>query len=384
MTPLGQLEYLDERTLRGADGARYDVLEAVQQLPWVRQLCPFMPHEYAILRNSPEQAWFVVESMIRLSPNSHRAFFRGYQVSESLLGGTGRPPLLARSVRDRPMGRVRHQRTSSARLRRPRHQGLEWSAFGRERRWLLRPNLEPQVVAEPEVLRRRLRSVPGVCEAARETAANHESNRTSWPQVGSATSRALALDRIGDDFARRETLPMEHDRSEPLEAGRSLEKLLHAAREAFTERPHRLPRRIARCGVRGDRCVVGLVDRPRSMSIRAAALSVAQAVRRARHCRLVRCCTERCVPQSIQADIDHELRGWTKACEAQEGEPPSWALGDPYDVAALSPIGSQCRVSSATFVGSGTLGAVATTREPATLITQRLRQVHRHFNFAGT
>jgi len=69
-TSVGPFEYLDECTLRGADGTHYDVLDAVGQMPWVRQLCPFMPHEYAILGKSPEQAWFVVESMIRLSPNS--------------------------------------------------------------------------------------------------------------------------------------------------------------------------------------------------------------------------------------------------------------------------------------------------------------------------
>lgn len=74
----GQFEYVDERTLSGADGTQFDVLDAVQQLPWVRQLCPFMPHEYAILRKSPEQDWYVVEAMIRLSPTSYRAFFRGY------------------------------------------------------------------------------------------------------------------------------------------------------------------------------------------------------------------------------------------------------------------------------------------------------------------
>ncbi|MDQ3688661.1 MAG: hypothetical protein M3406_01220 [Chloroflexota bacterium] len=36
-----------------------------------------MPHEYAILHKSPEQAWYVVEAMIRLSPASYRAYFNG-------------------------------------------------------------------------------------------------------------------------------------------------------------------------------------------------------------------------------------------------------------------------------------------------------------------
>jgi hypothetical protein len=79
VTPASQFEYVYERTLRGADNAQLDVVEAIKQLPWVRQLCPFMPHEYAILRNSPEQPWFVVEAMIRLNPSGYRAFFRGYQ-----------------------------------------------------------------------------------------------------------------------------------------------------------------------------------------------------------------------------------------------------------------------------------------------------------------
>jgi hypothetical protein len=77
--PIRQFEYVDERTLRARDGSLHDVLDAVEQLPWVRQWCPFMPHEYAILRNSPEEAWFIVEAMIRKSPRSYRAFFRGSQ-----------------------------------------------------------------------------------------------------------------------------------------------------------------------------------------------------------------------------------------------------------------------------------------------------------------
>ena len=79
VTPVLQFEYVDERTLRGDDGNSYDVRDAIGQLPWVRQWCPFMPHEYAIRSKSPEQAWYVVEAMVRLSPKAYRAFFRGYQ-----------------------------------------------------------------------------------------------------------------------------------------------------------------------------------------------------------------------------------------------------------------------------------------------------------------
>ena len=55
------------------DGQLYDVPAAIADLPWVRQLCPFTPHEYAILGKAREQAWFVAEAMIRLSPSSYRA-----------------------------------------------------------------------------------------------------------------------------------------------------------------------------------------------------------------------------------------------------------------------------------------------------------------------
>jgi hypothetical protein len=75
----GGYTYIDERTLSDGDGQPLDVLEAIDRLPWVRQWCPFMPHEYAILGKSPEEAWYVVEAMIRLSPKSYSAFFRGYE-----------------------------------------------------------------------------------------------------------------------------------------------------------------------------------------------------------------------------------------------------------------------------------------------------------------
>lgn len=81
MAIVKRFEYVDERTLRGEDDQLYDVPAATSELGWVRQLCPFMPHEYAILAKGPEQAWFVVEAMIRLSPSSHRAYFRGYQTT---------------------------------------------------------------------------------------------------------------------------------------------------------------------------------------------------------------------------------------------------------------------------------------------------------------
>ncbi|MCZ7537521.1 MAG: hypothetical protein M5T61_17525 [Acidimicrobiia bacterium] len=99
-----QYQYVDERTIRDRGGIEHDVLEAVDQLPWVRQLCPFMPHEYAILSRSAEQPWYVVEAMIRLSPASYRAFFPRIPSRESLLGSARRTSLLALALRAKPMG----------------------------------------------------------------------------------------------------------------------------------------------------------------------------------------------------------------------------------------------------------------------------------------
>jgi hypothetical protein len=38
-------QIVDSRTVRGEDGRECDVLDAIAALPWVRQLCPVMPHE---------------------------------------------------------------------------------------------------------------------------------------------------------------------------------------------------------------------------------------------------------------------------------------------------------------------------------------------------
>jgi hypothetical protein len=73
------LEYVDERTVRDQRGVTYDVMDAIRNLPWTQQRCPVMRHEYAILQRSPEDDWYVVAAMIRHSPKSYRAYFRGYQ-----------------------------------------------------------------------------------------------------------------------------------------------------------------------------------------------------------------------------------------------------------------------------------------------------------------
>ena len=56
-----------------------EILEAIAALPWVDQLCPLMRHQYAVLRKSPTSAWYALDAMIRDSPDSYLAYFRGYR-----------------------------------------------------------------------------------------------------------------------------------------------------------------------------------------------------------------------------------------------------------------------------------------------------------------
>ncbi len=73
-------EIVDSRTVRVPEGREYDVFEAIDALPWVDQLCPLMPHQYAVSFKSPVWAWDVVNAMVKATnPESYRAYFRGYQ-----------------------------------------------------------------------------------------------------------------------------------------------------------------------------------------------------------------------------------------------------------------------------------------------------------------
>ncbi len=75
-----KFEIVDSRTLRDEDGHAHDVLAAMDRLPWVRQLCPAMPHEYAHRDKSDPLDFAIVERMLKASnPESYRAYFRGYQ-----------------------------------------------------------------------------------------------------------------------------------------------------------------------------------------------------------------------------------------------------------------------------------------------------------------
>ena len=49
---VARFEIIDSGTVRDENGREYDVLAAIGALPWVRQLCPQMPHEYRQCRTS--------------------------------------------------------------------------------------------------------------------------------------------------------------------------------------------------------------------------------------------------------------------------------------------------------------------------------------------
>jgi hypothetical protein len=71
---------VDSHTVRGNDGREYDVATAIEALPWVPQLCPQMPHEYAHLSKSPVRNYGVLAAMVGSgNPASYRAYFRGYE-----------------------------------------------------------------------------------------------------------------------------------------------------------------------------------------------------------------------------------------------------------------------------------------------------------------
>jgi len=76
---VARFEIADPRTVCDTDGREYDVLEAIAALPWVRQLCPLMPHEYAAMYKSDRTAFDVAATMVSSrNPDSYLAYFRGY------------------------------------------------------------------------------------------------------------------------------------------------------------------------------------------------------------------------------------------------------------------------------------------------------------------
>jgi len=77
---MARVEIVDEHTVVVADGRRHDALEAIAELPWVGQLCPLMPHQYAHLSKSDPLTYRVVQHMLKAAnPQTFRAYFRGYR-----------------------------------------------------------------------------------------------------------------------------------------------------------------------------------------------------------------------------------------------------------------------------------------------------------------
>ena len=62
---MAEFEIVDVDTVVDADGLQHDVGEAIAGLPWVDQLCPQMPHQYAHQSKADALAYGVVEHMLK-------------------------------------------------------------------------------------------------------------------------------------------------------------------------------------------------------------------------------------------------------------------------------------------------------------------------------
>jgi hypothetical protein len=58
------MEPIGECMVRAEDGVEYDVLVAIESLPWVSQLCPLMPHQYVVRAKAPDWAWNALEASL--------------------------------------------------------------------------------------------------------------------------------------------------------------------------------------------------------------------------------------------------------------------------------------------------------------------------------
>jgi hypothetical protein len=75
---MARFEIVDVDTVVDVDGLEHDVSEAIAALPWVDQLCPLMPHQYAHQSKADPLAYGVVEHMLKAAnPDTYRAYFRG-------------------------------------------------------------------------------------------------------------------------------------------------------------------------------------------------------------------------------------------------------------------------------------------------------------------
>ncbi len=71
--------HVEEGLVKGEDGRVYDVAAAIAAIPWVTALpSSGSPHQYAVDRRCPDEAWDVLTSLIAKHPDSYRAYHRGY------------------------------------------------------------------------------------------------------------------------------------------------------------------------------------------------------------------------------------------------------------------------------------------------------------------
>lgn len=73
--------YHDRETVRLPDGELLRVADAIARLPWTPMLCPTMPHQYVVSswREIRPTDFAAILAMIRESPDTRLAYWRGYQ-----------------------------------------------------------------------------------------------------------------------------------------------------------------------------------------------------------------------------------------------------------------------------------------------------------------
>ena len=80
-TPAGKVTYRDPQHVLLADGSVLAIGEAIGPLEWQPMLCPTMPHEYTVStwRSLDRSAFDAILEMLRHSPDTVLAYWRGYQ-----------------------------------------------------------------------------------------------------------------------------------------------------------------------------------------------------------------------------------------------------------------------------------------------------------------
>jgi hypothetical protein len=73
--------YRDARSVVMADGSVLAMSDAIDRLSWQPMLCPTMPHEYVVSSwgSLDREAFDAILAMIRQSPDTVLAYWRGYQ-----------------------------------------------------------------------------------------------------------------------------------------------------------------------------------------------------------------------------------------------------------------------------------------------------------------